>query len=448
MERYILLPFWFIFGVIGISHSQSTAWFALTDYSHLMVPFEIKADSDGNTFVLGEFEKESRFSSADSNDLEVHATAYFREVFLAKYDPDGRLIYVNFIEQSGGSSNSVSSGSLLVLGDGRLAVVFTSVSGVRIHTTDGVQDKQMRSSSGLCFFDAKGNLEQVIDLPLSYSRFIAKNSSGDIFILGRGSGHYASYSTEYLFMIRRGQTEVTKLTHEFTALSDIRMVNDKIWIAYYEFQEKKYYSRRGTFHFKLIDTYNPDIMVSKFSKATGFMEDPKVSFLESGGKLQISVLIEGRSNGTVEFDGKNVQLEKGRNVLMIYDQNGHQIKTTRNGGFARNTFINGTSDGGYLMTTLAYDTLFLSGRDPIVCLRDAMWEYELFHIKFDNQLRIQWVTKGGGATTHYMHSCALDVVKDQLYVASRLYGYGEFDFGRRDLNWSGGMYVRNISMSE
>lgn len=443
-ERYTIIVLLVLSFLAKTSIGQETEWFVLNDFSYVMKANDVVIDDEGSSYVFGEFEKEVQFNSLDSNDLSIHAAAHFRDAFFAKYDRTGQLQFINFIAPLGSNSNYVIPGPLLILNDGRVAALFTATSGYRM-TIQGVESEERTSkSSKLCIFNTSGTLDKIMDVPLTYCHFLEQNAAGDLYMMGRKSGYASSQDQQHLVLIKSGKTMAQLIELPKKKIIDAEMFNDKIWILSYEFKESKYYSSRGIYHVETVDANTSAASRKVFQKETGFIDQPYCGFVISGGELRLSMIFEALGTRTIEFDGQSIPLERSKNILIVYDQNGNEVHRTKSNGFARYSRVIGTPDGGYLVSTTVPDTLKIDGRDEISTLRTAMWYSELMHIKLDDMLQVQWIENGGPVSTSHGFICVQKIVNDHLYVVARMTGLGVFDFGERDLEWANGLYIRKI----
>ncbi len=441
-ERYKFLLALLLVFVAFFSRAQTTEWIVLNDTDGAMRADAIAADLEGNTYVFGEFQNDAQFNSLDTTKLSVTAFARNKEAYLAKYNNQGDLEFVHFVS---GSGQSIVPGPLTVLKDGRIAALFTSQSGYELDLAGEKIQGAGRMSSVLCIFNQSGELDKKVDVPLSYCHLLAENWQGDLYMMGRGSASRAQARTQYIAVLDYGASEVRTLTQSHENFVRATFYQDQIWLLTFERKETKYKRSSGTYHVSTIDTYGNNEMQSKFDKERGLTSISNIDFVISGGELQLRVLFGSTGTGTLPFDG-GVEVEKGNSPMLVYNRYGKKMARTTSSVFHDFALVNGTDDGGYLVTTICFDTLKVAGVEPTLYQRQEPYTGEMIHIKFDHNLKVEWIQKAGGNTMNFGRVCAITVEGNYFYSGMRMNGTAELDTGEFEPNWSSAVYVRKVLM--
>lgn len=446
-ERYTILPALVLVFAAYFSQAQTTEWFVMNDQVGIMTADAIAPDLEGNTYVFGQYQNEAQFNSADTSKLSVTAYARQKEAYLAKYDRSGDLQFVYFVKGSGGSSNYITPGPLTVLADGRVAILFTATSSFELDLSGEKVKGLARTSSVLCIFNTNGALDQMIDVPLTYCHILAQNSQGALYMMGRTNSYSGGGRTQFIAVLDLGATEVRRLDESYPNFEKAMFYKDQIWMLTFEQTETKYNRSRGIYHISTIDAFGTNEVHEKFDKERGFMYSSNMDFLTAGGALQFRVMFQVSGSGTIPFDG-GIEVEKGKSLLLVYDEFGKEVARAISSGFRNGARLDGTDDGGYLLTTLSSDTLTLEGEASIPCTRQEPWTGEMIHVKFDSQMQVEWVQKAGGNSMNSGRMCALAIEGNRFYCAMQMNGTATLDIGERSANWGGAMYVRQVKMPE
>lgn len=445
--RYKVFIIWFILGFITDAVGQRTEWFTMNDCSSLVQPSSVAADNYGNVYVYGQFDQEAVFKSVNPDDKQISAYAPWKQTYLMKYDRNGVLKYINFIPNRGGNSDMTYPGPMKVLNDGRIAVIVYCNSTFAV--VDQLQTTEFRSykAGHLLIFNDAGVLSEYIDLPLSHCSYLEQTEFGDIYVMGRPKGYRSSYRNTELYLIPNGRNKAEKVEVDLKNEGTVAYYyNYKLWLLTFEAKPAVKYRKLGTYTLNALRPGTSGVMDEVFQKDFYGFSSIKPSFTVSGNALNVSFLIDAAGPNSLEIDGVAVPMESRIRQLIVYDANGAEKARTQFNAVAGSDYLAGTSDGGYIFQASAYDTLKMEGYPEIPCNRIAPFKYELFYIKLNSALRVEWTLKGGGVPDNFYSNSVFALKGKELYSVSRLLDFGEFDFGRREVDWRFGMYVRKISL--
>ncbi|MGJ8661100.1 MAG: hypothetical protein ACSHXL_03615, partial [Bacteroidota bacterium] len=113
-------------------------------------------------------------------------------------------------------------------------------------------------------------------------------------------------------------------------------------------------------------------------------------------------------------------------------------------GIQQNNAVLGLDDGGYLIRYIIYDSLIFEGEKPILAPKHRDFIYELCFVKLTSSYHIDEVIYSGGVGKAFYSP--FTVKKDNLYIASPLFGENTIDSVPIELSWLHGFYVRKFGL--
>lgn len=444
-SHYFLITLLFLL-ITPRAFSQLPEWFVLNNSGYLVNVRGADADEKGNLYVTGEYRGEMLFKSADSLGKTYHdyVSESLQKPFLAKYDDEGRLVFVsNLINRSG---NSIYAVSVNTLSTGEIAWVTRASGQYSIIDTKGDEySLRVRDQSVLILFSPDGAVISQTALPLDYCRNVLELDDNRLLLFGMGQRE----RNNELYVLDRITGKTGRIYSEMKTIYKVSLHEGRLWMLDLKQELSRMAPSKATI--KLLSAETNDlskIPFTHFEKHQEGFRSAGADLVKSGDSLKVVLRASLNTNGKLRFDDKEYSTDSVGMIFFLFDiagrEDGSIIMDTRQNGYY-NTSVAGSSDGGYYIATPAMDYVKIQDQDTIHVAEHPQFINEWVLIHLNKNFQFEWLLPAGGTASNY-HQSEIVPYKKSVYLISDLLDYGTFGGVYRELEWRAGFYIWQVNV--
>lgn len=432
-----------------LANGQQTDWFVLNHGSHRFQMGGLDVDDLGNVYTFGSYWGKVKFTSSVENAKTQTAftSEHWERNFITKHNSVGTLEYTIHISSAGSNTEYASVHWVKAISNQALAVVLTSTSGFRVSTAsyDTVYRTRIRSTSVL-YFDQEGNITDVSTLPNNNFIDAECTPDGSIYVLGSSRSFSAVQNQLFKVLPNHRDYEVVDGTPD--NLTSIRFYNGAVWMMALNREKISY----GPYRRYYADTYSlfswipgsTGTPVQEGSVKFGPCRSTNATLVRSGLEMRV-VIVAASKDTVITANGDDFSFNRYETGVFFFNTNGKQLGMFRTGNFFQASGTIGTSDGGFVLQTTASDSLVINRKNVAQASKHGPNIQELFFVKLEPDFSPGTIIRAGGSLST-SRTPQIFADGNQLYSSVSCLDHAELDFGKVELLWKAGYYIRKFRL--
>lgn len=460
---YILL--FLSFCMNNVLFAQEYRWIAKAEAGKQIYQTGMDVDAHGNIYVSAKHEKDARLYAPDKSGFVLHkGQENFNYHFIAKYDSTGKISWLQGLNSSHIYDLCTDKdGNVYITGALNYSTEFTSSDGKnKIVKKAGWND----CSGFAAKYNTNGELQWVVEnKKIRFYTRIETDEKGNVYVMypeRRINGGLELWVLNkegkelYTDAWRNCQVEAIEINKngEIFAVLDLRFSHFDCLIDSVTYQQWKprtqllikYIHKKPleVIHAAPYEDGNGIFNHTQFngSQVTNFRYINGIHF-DKNQKPVYSVATEFQGYKTIYLGGRIFNSENGNMVLAEMKADGTLIWAKQIPGSYYNYTLTFLQDGRWLWVCPTSADTSVKETKLKVGKYSSQWVQELTYSVLDKKGNEKWRIIGGGTTSAYHHSKALQIAKNKFAVCSDIVDYAVLkgDTIKTEGGYHSGMYI-------
>lgn len=452
--------FFHVILVIIATDAQTYKWASLTDCGGNINATTMALCDNQDVFVVGKFTGETFFYSANKQDTmikKIGVDGNDKSNFLACYDKNGKVKFVYKI--SGGQYLEIFS--MLNYTDNSVLIFCNSECTININGEKGKTKDKTDAVGNVFRINSNGEIILAKKTKNAYVFNACSDLEGNVFCFYDQSKEYGKPNTIYKY--DHDFNEVAEIEFEKAVLKTINCIKGKIYAVIqntYGSEEmygevKNRYMGRLTIpqnHFAIceLDFLNREIIPLKSWKIPHTINYEEKEVLlrhqaiisENAGKMYVNLFIYSEYLGFNFLDKRIKNKYSSSRVFQLGIDGSEKISEEFKGGYY-NKYISAGKNGELFITFPITDSL-KTEKKVVISEKYSQYTNEQVYIKLNQDLKTEWILKGGGTASVYNQSVITQAFNGNIYTLSNLYEFAKLESITLFPQWHSAYYISCI----